>query len=174
MMKIAFAVQRLPAGTLTARQLSAIATSLAAELKAFHVKGTIGLAFISRPAMQDLNHTFRGKNKPTNVLSFPQHAPAALKTRRADRLYLGDIALCLPVIRAEAGEKKIPLKHHLMHLVVHGSLHLLGFDHEHDSDAEKMERREIAILGRHAVPNPYRAPPSAPSRKPRAPARTIK
>jgi probable rRNA maturation factor len=97
----------------------------------------------------DLNARFRGKDKPTNVLSFPAPKSAAP--------HLGDIALAYDVCAAEAAAQGKSLAHHLQHLVVHGALHLLGYDHEADAQAEVMEDMERRILARLGVADPYRA-----------------
>jgi probable rRNA maturation factor len=102
------------------------------------------------PTLRDLNRRFRGKDKPTNVLSFPSGAPAALAPRP-----LGDIAMALETTTREAIEAGKPVEDHLSHLVVHGFLHLLGYDHEDGADAEAMERAERAILARLGLPDPY-------------------
>jgi probable rRNA maturation factor len=101
-------------------------------------------------AIQDLNARFRGKDKPTNVLSFPAAESAAP--------HLGDIALAFGVCTTEAEAQGKPLAHHLMHLTVHGVLHLLGYDHEADAEAEEMEGMERAILATLGVPDPYAHP----------------
>ncbi len=104
--------------------------------------------------VQDLNARFRGKDAPTNVLSFPA-APSAAP-------HLGDIALAHGVCAREAAAQGKPLAHHLQHLVVHGVLHLLGSDHLDDAEAEAMEMRERAILAMLGVPDPYAAQDAAP------------
>lgn len=91
-----------------------------------------------------LNRTWRGKNKPTNVLSFSADAPL-----------LGDLAICAPVVAREAREQGKQPAAHWAHMVVHGVLHLLGYDHENDSDAVRMEAREVKILAQLGMPNPY-------------------
>ena len=95
---------------------------------------------------------YRGKDKPTNVLSFP---PAPLPGRGESRP-LGDLVICAQVVRSEAREQKKPLDAHWAHLVVHGALHLIGYDHEREAEAKRMERREIAVLRRLGFANPYR------------------
>lgn len=97
--------------------------------------------------VQELNARFRGKDQPTNVLSFPA-APSAAP-------HLGDIALAYGVCAREAEAQGKPLAHHLMHLTVHGVLHLLGYDHDTDALAEDMEGIERAILATLGVPDPY-------------------
>jgi probable rRNA maturation factor len=100
-------------------------------------------------AVRELNARFREKDRPTNVLSFP--AP-----RNPER-HLGDIALAYGVCAREAAEQGKPLAHHLMHLTVHGVLHLLGYDHIGDDEAEAMEGLERAVLAGLGVPDPYAA-----------------
>lgn len=105
-------------------------------------------------AVRALNAAYRGKDKPTNVLSFP--APDGAPGDTEDALFLGDIIIASGVLAAEAADRDIPLSHHLQHLVIHGLLHLLGYDHETGpDDAEEMEAIEIAALARLSVPNPY-------------------
>lgn len=102
-------------------------------------------------AVRDLNARFRGKDAATNVLSFPA-APSAAP-------HLGDVALASGVCAREAAAQGKPLAHHLQHLVVHGVLHLLSFDHETDVEAEEMEALERTVLAGLGVPDPYRAAP---------------
>src|SRR5580698_7225945 len=103
-------------------------------------------------AIRQLNRLWRGVDAPTNVLSFP----AATKQAEDEPAHLGDIVLAYQTIAREAGDENKPLAHHVAHLVVHGYLHLLGFDHEADADAEQMEQTERKILRRLAIPDPYR------------------
>lgn len=106
----------------------------------------------------ELNQSFRHKNYPTNVLSFPyEPSEFELEFLDAEELgHLGDLVLCLPVVEREAAEQNKPLQHHWAHLIVHGLLHLQGFDHEDSEvEAEIMEAREIAILNQLGMPNPY-------------------
>jgi probable rRNA maturation factor len=117
-----------------------------------------------------LNRTWRGKDKPTNVLSFPAESHGAgpkrqraINKRIAQRpgdmqpeaLPLGDLAICAPVVAREAREQGKALRAHWAHMVVHGVLHLLGYDHENDRDAEAMESREVKILSQFGYANPY-------------------
>ena len=99
-----------------------------------------------------LNRQFRGIDEPTNVLSFPFEAPPRVRSK-----HIGDLVVCAPVVEREAAEQGKPLEAHWAHMVVHGVLHLLGYDHQTDADAETMEGLEIAILGRLGFPNPYEA-----------------
>jgi probable rRNA maturation factor len=111
------------------------------------------LVLSSDREVRRLNRDYRGKDKPTNVLSF-----AALdggRPSRRESWQLGDIILALGVIRKEAKAQKKELEQHLMHLVIHGVLHLLGYDHEMDDEAERMEGLEIAALKRLGIENPY-------------------
>lgn len=108
-----------------------------------------------------LNAEWRGKDRPTNVLSFPIAEPYELE--RADEepegpgLMLGDVVLARGVCEREAAGKAIPLERHAVHLLVHGTLHLLGHDHRDDEEAADMERREAAALARLGIANPYEA-----------------
>jgi probable rRNA maturation factor len=102
-----------------------------------------------------LNARYRGHDKPTNVLSFP--VPQLPGDTRAPRP-LGDLVICASVVRDEARQQRKAIRAHWAHLVVHGSLHLLGYDHDRDDEARRMERREVAVLKRFGIPNPYRSP----------------
>lgn len=109
--------------------------------------------------IQELNHNFRGKNKPTNVLSFPafeitnQNWKSALKAETNP--YLGDIAIAYETLEQEATEQNKTFKDHYSHLLIHSILHLLGYDHENEKDAEVMEALEIEILDKFGIKNPY-------------------
>lgn len=108
--------------------------------------------------VRGLNHSYRHKDKATNVLSFPGHEDglAACRGMAGGRpVILGDVILAAGVLVAEAEAQAKPLSNHLRHLVVHGVLHLLGFDHESDTDAERMEAVERAVLATLGVPDPY-------------------
>jgi probable rRNA maturation factor len=100
--------------------------------------------------IQSLNHTYRHKNKPTNVLSFPAEIPDEI-----DLALLGDIVICASVVEKEAIEQEKSLDAHWAHMVVHGALHLLGYDHLNDHEAEEMESKEIEILDNFGYANPY-------------------
>lgn len=105
-------------------------------------------------AVRDLNARYRGQDRPTNVLSFPADAEALPGEPRL----LGDLALAFSTCRREAGEQGKPLAAHLTHLIVHGTLHLLGHDHEVDEEAEAMEERERGLLAGLGLPDPYAEP----------------
>lgn len=98
-----------------------------------------------------LNATWRGKNYPTNVLSFPADIPDGL----LDIPLLGDLVICVPVVEAEACEQRKALMAHWAHLVIHGCLHLLGYDHIDDEEAEEMEELERQLLAEIGHPDPY-------------------
>lgn len=105
--------------------------------------------------MRSLNCAFRGKDKPTNVLSFPAGDVAGLPADAP--LPLGDIVICAGVVGAEAAAQGKTEDDHWAHMLVHGTLHLLGFDHETDAEAADMEALETRILGEHGIADPYGA-----------------
>lgn len=113
----------------------------------------ITLLFADDETMQDLNKDWRGLNKPTNVLSFPAAKDQILPP--GDLPLLGDIVLGFETCSREATESGKSLSDHTCHLIVHGVLHLLGYDHEKDKDAEVMEAAEIKILSTLGIENPY-------------------
>jgi probable rRNA maturation factor len=117
----------------------------------------IGVSVVGPAESRRLNAQFRGRDKPTNVLSFPVAKLPTVAGNDEPRP-LGDLVICPQVLRTEAREQKKSLRAHWAHLVVHGSLHLIGYDHERDADADRMERREIAVLRRLGFTNPYRPP----------------
>lgn len=110
------------------------------------------VALSSAEAVQRLNRQFRGYDKPTNVLSFPAAQSAA---GLEGETRLGDVVLAAEVVATEAVEARIPMLHHLQHLVVHGLLHLIGYTHDTDPEAIEMERLEAEILSRIGVADPY-------------------
>ena len=108
--------------------------------------GELSLAFVNDAEIQTLNREYRHKDKPTNVLSFPDGGPAPL---------LGDIVLAFETVQREAAEKSVPLENHVTHLIIHGFLHLQGYDHETDEAADEMEGLEITALAALNIDNPY-------------------
>jgi probable rRNA maturation factor len=111
----------------------------------------VGVVLTDDARIRDLNRTWLGNNKATNVLSFP--APDA--SPPSDTKFLGDVVFALETIRREAEDEQKLFDSHLAHLAIHGALHLLGFDHASDQDAEVMEARERQILARLGIPDPY-------------------
>jgi len=112
----------------------------------------ISVLFTGDEEVRTLNRTWRGKDRATNVLSFPMAAPAEI----ADAPMLGDVVLAHGVCESEAAEKKVSIEAHAAHLVVHGTLHLLGYDHEQgETEAEEMEGLERRALARIGVADPY-------------------
>lgn len=111
---------------------------------------TITLRIVSAKEGRALNRDYRDKDYATNVLTFVYDATP-------DGAVSGDIVLCAPVIAKEAREQRKELQHHYAHLVTHGTLHLQGYDHEADNDARVMEQREVALLARLKIANPYGA-----------------
>ena len=107
--------------------------------------------------VQALNSEWRGKDKPTNVLSFPMTAADELANanREGPELMLGDIVLARGVCEREAAEKAVTVETHATHLLVHGTLHLLGYDHLDDEEAADMESREVRALARLGIDDPY-------------------
>ena len=107
--------------------------------------------------VQALNAKWRGKDKPTNVLSFPMLDRSHLFVANVaePELLLGDIVVARGVCEAEAAEKGVSLEEHATHLLVHGTLHLLGYDHHDDAEAADMEAREVRALHRLGIANPY-------------------
>jgi probable rRNA maturation factor len=105
--------------------------------------------------IRTLNLNWRGVDKPTNVLSFPALPPAGAGGPDDAPRMLGDIAIAYETTRNEADDEQKPFDHHLSHLAVHGFLHLIGYDHEKDDDAEAMETLEAEILAQLGIPDPY-------------------
>jgi probable rRNA maturation factor len=105
--------------------------------------------------IRELNREYRGKDKPTNVLSFPQEVDLSTMKHLDACVLLGDIVLSIETIQLEVIQQQKLMQHHLAHLIVHSTLHLIGYDHETDSDAERMESLEVDILHHHNIPNPY-------------------
>jgi probable rRNA maturation factor len=136
------------AETLVQRAIAAAAQQVPASAEGAEV----AIVLTDDSGIRTLNRDWRGIDKPTNVLSFPAaHLPA----RSAPSRMLGDIAIAYEITRREAESENKPFAHHLSHLAVHGFLHLVGYDHETDADAETMEGLERTILASLGVPDPY-------------------
>ncbi|MGB5584938.1 MAG: rRNA maturation RNase YbeY [Gammaproteobacteria bacterium] len=110
----------------------------------------VSVQIVSADEMRQLNATWRGSDKSTNVLSFPMRTPEVVELK-----ILGDLALCAAVINAEARQQHKMEKAHWAHMLVHGMLHLQGYDHVDDTQAEAMEALEIHILNQLGFSNPY-------------------
>lgn len=134
--------------------LSAAAALARHPAFADHTDSLACIALSDDQNVRSLNSTYRGKNTPTNVLSFP-----AGSGPRDGVIPLGDVVLAVETITREAGEQSITPLQHLQHLVVHGLLHLLGYDHETEDEATEMEALEIEVLASLGIPNPYTEPP---------------
>ena len=129
------------------RAIAAACAGLAAE----RPRGIVAVALTDDAGIRILNRDWRGRDAPTNVLSFP--APEGFGDPECPNL--GDIAIAYETVAREAEEAGKPFAHHLAHLAVHGFLHLLGFDHEDDAEAERMEQQERDILAALGIPDPY-------------------
>ncbi len=112
--------------------------------------GEIVVRLVDEDESRGLNQAYRHKQGPTNVLSFPFEAPAEIQTT-----LLGDLVICAPVVHREAKDQGKLLEHHWAHIVIHGVLHLLGYDHINDNDAVVMEALEIKLLNKLKIPDPY-------------------
>ncbi len=119
-----------------------------ARLAAGGRNGELGIRVVGAAESRALNERWRGRPGPTNVLSFP--AARALRGRA-----IGDIVVCAPVVAREAREQGKALAAHWAHMVIHGTLHLIGFDHVRQADARRMESRERALLARLGIGDPY-------------------
>lgn len=115
-----------------------------------HPGAEVTIRLVSSEESQQLNQQYRDRPKPTNVLSFPFEAPAGIAIN-----LLGDLVICVEVVEQEARAQNKPLLHHWAHMTVHGTLHLLGYDHIDDEDASQMEEMEITILAKLAIDDPY-------------------
>jgi len=120
-------------------------------LETLNHPGEVYIGLITPEEIQKINFTYRHQNKPTNVLSFPFTAPPGIKTST-----LGDLLICPEIIAKEAKEQGKKLDHHFAHIVTHGTLHLLGYDHELEQEAVIMEKLEIKLLEHWNIPDPYR------------------
>jgi len=114
----------------------------------------LGITLADDDKLQRLNRDYRGKNVPTNVLAFPAWEVGTRPTSGAP-LLLGDIVLGFETVVREAAEQRKPVAHHLSHMIVHGVLHLLGYDHRTEAEADAMEALEMSILAGLGIPDPY-------------------
>lgn len=110
----------------------------------------VTVRFVGEDESSQLNGDYRGKHYPTNVLSFPFECPPGIELN-----LLGDLVVCVPVIHQEAEQQKKSVSDHYTHMIVHGLLHLMGFDHIEEAEAQEMESLEIAILSRLGIDDPY-------------------
>ena len=134
---------------------SAIAESAFPQLATGSRPVEISVRLTSDDEVRALNEQWRGKDRPTNGLSFPMAEATELESERGPELLLGDVVLARGICAAEAEAKAIPIEDHAAHLLVHGTLHLLGEDHQDDDDAANMEAREVRALARLGIANPY-------------------
>ncbi len=110
----------------------------------------LSIRIVDEEESKALNYQYRQKNRPTNVLSFPCELPPEV-----DIKLLGDLVICAPIVEKEAKEQEKSPTSHWAHMIIHGTLHLLGYDHIHDDDAEKMESTEIRLMQQLGYPSPY-------------------
>ncbi len=123
---------------------------LSNTVEKFQTQAEVTVRIVDEEESHQLNHEYRGKDKPTNVLSFPFEAPPGIEID-----LLGDLIICRQVVEREAKEQGKPLMAHWAHMVVHGSLHLLGYDHIEDDEAEEMESLETEIMQSMGFEDPY-------------------
>lgn len=123
-----------------------------AVLPKFQAESEVTIRLVDEAESHDLNLTYRGKDKPTNVLSFPFEAPPEIELP-----LLGDLIICRQVVEQEALEQQKSAEEHWAHMVIHGCLHLLGYDHIDDDEAEEMESLETEILAELGYADPYLA-----------------
>lgn len=119
---------------------------------------SISIAFADNAQVHKLNRDYRDKNKPTNILSFPMMEADVIEVaanKNNGEVLLGDMILAYEICAAEAAEKGVPLSQHVTHLIIHGTLHLIGFDHIDDAEAEHMEALEVKALASMGLANPY-------------------
>lgn len=116
----------------------------------FQDNAELTVRIVDAEESQQLNFEYRQKNKPTNVLSFPFEAPPSIELD-----LLGDLVICKQVVEQESQQQQKPLRSHWAHMIVHGSLHLLGYDHIEDEEAEIMEGLETEIMGELGFEDPY-------------------
>lgn len=156
--------RRIP--RLKARLEKAAQTTLVSLPQSLQFSCAMTVLLTGNEAVRRLNRDFRGADKPTNVLSFPQFEPRKLpkKGKGKDPVYLGDIAMAYQYIVGEASKDNKMLINHVIHLLIHGILHLFGYHHGSDTEAARMEHLEKRIMARLDLPDPY-VPRMAAARK---------
>lgn len=161
---VAVVVQRACGGELPADdELRSWIELTLAEAGGGAPRGTeVGVRIVDEAESGELNRRYRGRDGATNVLSFPAAAADEFEALdEAEPLPLGDLVLCAPVIAREAAAQGKTPAHHWAHMTVHGTLHLLGYDHQAEAEARAMEGLETRILGRRGIDDPYLARDSA-------------
>ncbi|NQZ33451.1 MAG: rRNA maturation RNase YbeY [Oceanospirillaceae bacterium] len=146
-LEIQFATQTQPLPTQAQLQ-----TWVDVALNQYPQQFSICIRIVDDTESQALNSEYRGKDKPTNVLSFPFEIPECVEVESE---ILGDLVVCAPVVEKEAAEQNKQLFDHWAHMIIHGTLHLLGFDHIKDDEAEEMEQLERDILAKLQIADPY-------------------
>ena len=138
---------------------AAVAESAFPQLNSSERPVELSVRLTNDQEVRSLNAQWRGKDKATNVLSFPMAEEDDLQQAKVSgpEILLGDIVLAGGVCVAEAADKGLSVEDHAAHLIVHGTLHLLGYDHHDDAEAEDMEAREVRALARLGIANPYEA-----------------
>ncbi|MEY8247134.1 MAG: rRNA maturation RNase YbeY [Bermanella sp.] len=126
-----------------------------AALQGLKDEAELSIRLVDEAESQQLNLEYRGQDKPTNVLSFPFEVPEALQGLDEVGQLIGDLVICAQVVADEAKRQHKPAIHHWAHMVVHGCLHLLGYDHITDAEAQVMEDMERTILGSLNIADPY-------------------
>jgi probable rRNA maturation factor len=155
-LQIAYKSENSEAGHIALKsvpELASIELWLTTALQAAGFKqesAELTIRVVDKAESQQLNNDYRQKNKPTNVLSFPFEVPEGVPCD-----LLGDLVVCLPVVEKEALEQNKTLNDHWAHMLIHGTLHLLGFDHIDDKEAEEMENLEVSTLNQLNISNPY-------------------
>lgn len=137
------------------RAATIVRNAVQAAAKATSTHAALAIVLTDDSAIRTLNRDWRGFDKPTNVLSFPTAKSSTRRDGHSPGDSLGDVIIAFQTVAREAAGESKPFKNHLAHLAVHGFLHLLGYDHETDRDARKMERLEVKILAGLGVPDPY-------------------
>jgi probable rRNA maturation factor len=143
-------LQRAAASTRLPKAAEVRRWALAALAGFERSRAELGVRLVEEDESAQLNERYRGKPGPTNVLSFPFEDPPGVETD-----IIGDLVICVPVVEREAAERDMPVQAHWAHMVVHGVLHLRGYDHERDDDARVMEALETEILAGLGYQDPY-------------------